>query len=1026
MAISSVIGKNKSWNLIQKLGEGDAGEVYLVEAILDQRQAVLKRPRKSAFSSDITRQAAQIRKEGEILSALNGLRPYLSVSKKISNVNIRAPLLLDRSDDGTEFSDRYFIVVEKASGFDFNVLAKTVRHTDSASLDSTYLRSLAECQDFPILVLLFGLASVLHMFEAIHKLNRVGENSDLGGIIWNDVKPEHLFWDPQADTITIIDWGNAQTLEADGFTKDRRYSRNNDYAQLLQTFSLFIQENKPELLSQIAWPETFLPSQNLKDLVIPLQKKIHELILVEKDLLASAYQKETDIIDEQNPEKSHLETLFAIQNEIIRLGGIPDYRRAETFCTNLANQLVSSGNFSEFSELSKLTCHLHEDKPLKWAILAEIANHSTQADVTTIPALTNASYAGLVEDWASTLWELKTAFLFSTEPVWMTNLVDLLRQVGLGLEPNQPTPLVALRRIIFTIQTQLQTLIDRLAKPSPVNSSNQLSLGDNGNEQSSSDEDISNKIKALENLIRLLRDEIANKWEELEPDPPDSGLEYSDLKRLLNMIQDPKLKETIIKITEQPASLVDMILSAWDNQDFDRARRGLRTLCLWDPQRQRVFLADRAIARSPAWLERIRLGPDKDSPTIDFVTELEIDGREIRNQVGTAAWLDLILETLAYIRKGKKTNELLVEKPEIIRLLPWLGQIDPRRYVPSQPARPILMDREKTSYSDEPLLQGIQEGSIGVDQDILLTDPLDTWAPEARGSSARAFTSFIRNLNGQLKQVALKIMRPDRLDYSLPLFREEVLILNLMKDVPGVTPLLECGFIRFDENLQIPADHQSIGARSMKGVAQRFSPDQATSFLTVLEQKAHQGWLPYLVIRKLDNKENLMWLCDSGYTRGQFIPIEESLRLALQICDILQVAHARKIVYRDHKLLHYYWSELYNGVFMIDWNVARYHPGGLSLSEIKFDLVQLGARAFHHIFTGRVAPGALADGPNRVEEIENAAQSYRTQWTYDDQRLPPALKQILENILAGEYDQIQSIRDELSQLYFELIAEEIN
>lgn len=56
-------GQRQSWNLIKKLGEGDAGEVYLVESLLDHRPAIVKRPRKGAFFSDVLRQASQIKKK---------------------------------------------------------------------------------------------------------------------------------------------------------------------------------------------------------------------------------------------------------------------------------------------------------------------------------------------------------------------------------------------------------------------------------------------------------------------------------------------------------------------------------------------------------------------------------------------------------------------------------------------------------------------------------------------------------------------------------------------------------------------------------------------------------------------------------------------------------------------------------------------------------------------------------------------------------------------------------------------------
>jgi serine/threonine protein kinase len=398
-------------------------------------------------------------------------------------------------------------------------------------------------------------------------------------------------------------------------------------------------------------------------------------------------------------------------------------------------------------------------------------------------------------------------------------------------------------------------------------------------------------------------------------------------------------------------------------------------------------------------------------------------GREIRNQVGPAVWLDLILDVLSQLRKSRKTGELLVERPEISRVMPWLENLEPRRYLPTQPARSIPLERVAITQAPDPILNGFQESQLGPGKDLLLADPLDTWAPEARGSSARAFIGFFRTANGQLKQHAVKIMRADRLEYALPLYREEVHILSILYNVPGVIPLLECGFIQLINGTQFPPDNRPLNARALTGNVQRFGPDQTSNFLSSLDARAHQGWLPYIAIPKLDNLENLMWLCDAGYTRGRFLPIEESLRLSLQICDILAVAHERNIVYRDHKLLHYYWQSLYNGIFMIDWNVARYYPGGLSQAEIQFDLVQLGARALHHIFTGRVAPGALADGPNRVEEIETAAQSYRAQWTYDDQRLPPSLKNVLENLLTGGYNRVARLREDLFQVYLQLIEE---
>jgi serine/threonine protein kinase len=66
--------------------------------------------------------------------------------------------------------------------------------------------------------------------------------------------------------------------------------------------------------------------------------------------------------------------------------------------------------------------------------------------------------------------------------------------------------------------------------------------------------------------------------------------------------------------------------------------------------------------------------------------------------------------------------------------------------------------------------------------------------------------------------------------------------------------------------------------------------------------------VPYLAIEQQEQANNLLLLCDTGYTRGRFLPLLDGLIIAIQICDLLDVAHSRNIVYRDHKILHYYWQ----------------------------------------------------------------------------------------------------------------------
>jgi serine/threonine protein kinase len=278
---------------------------------------------------------------------------------------------------------------------------------------------------------------------------------------------------------------------------------------------------------------------------------------------------------------------------------------------------------------------------------------------------------------------------------------------------------------------------------------------------------------------------------------------------------------------------------------------------------------------------------------------------------------------------------------------------------------------------------------------------------------------LLQDAEYQLREAAVKLMRMDQVNYSLPLFREEVLILTIMRDVPGISRLLECGFILLEEGAALPLD-SSTGTAQATGRVIRIGPDSYKEFMIRIEERIRDGWIPYLAIEKQRQEDSLLLMCDAGMTRGQYLPLVTLLQMTIQICDILQIAHERNIVYRDHKILHYYWLAEHNGIYMIDWNVARYHPKGLTQEEIQMDLVQFGARGLHHILTGRTAPGALPLGPTRPEDIDQAAHTYKAKWTYDDQRLSPGLRSILERVLAGEYASAAALGDDLKHTMIQL------
>jgi serine/threonine protein kinase len=1008
MPIGEIIsGQMFGWSIRTKLGEGDAGEAYLVESLSNRQQAILKRPRKSAFSSDIIRQANQIQSEGRVLRAFNGL------TINHTDISIHFPVLLDSSKPGTEFSERYFIVIEKAPGINLNAIAEAARGEASLSQDSIsppeeiqdriILQAIRQLQTIPDLLLIRILLGILYLFDFIHTHSINSPDLEAQGLIWNDVKPDHLFWEPKSHQLTVIDWGNGQPLSFDGTTPDRHFSIVNDYSQFIQSLGIFVEQVNPSLYTRLTWPSNFsianLISQSIKDLRANLELFLEE----ENGRLQFLREQEKSLLLTSYPTMISWDELENCQRQIQNMGELPDWKGAEKFATQLAALFVNEGNRNKLLEVCQKVSHIPEYDRIRWEIVQKIIQINIWPSLFPLPGQ-QALLSAIDADWPGTLWYLRLAAGDSNLPNWWSTLCDLIRQAQPEIGKNSLTPLVSLNRLILTLQSQM------MKKP-PVTGVELLSTE---KEQTISSE------PNLEDLVSTLKNKIARRWIELEPDPPNAGLEYTEIAEQIERIGmiEPPGKESLTKALCQPNALVEIILASWGRREFETARRGLRRLLLWDPDRQRVFLADKAISKAGTWLDQIQNGPESDESLHEFITRLELHGREIRNQVGAAGWLDQSLNAFSRLRRGASPADILLDFPDLRSELPWLLNYHPPRLRPS--SGPILLERNFSVEKTEWRLSETRIGSIGNGGELLLGEPLDTWASEARGSSARVFSGKLRADNQNYLTAAIKVMRPGKADYSLPLFQEEVQVLALMKDVPGVITPYEFGFIYLGEGYQIPEDDTSQSALDLQGDIFRINPLDVQTFLAEIRKRADSGWLPYIALPVEERRNNLIYLCDAGYTHGRFLSLKENLRMVIQILDILQLAHSRNIVYRDHKILHYYWSEEENGIKIIDWNVARRAAQGLSLVEKGADLVQFSARALHHILTGRPAPGALPVGPTRPDEIDQAANAYSPQWTFDDQRLPTRLKDIIQQALVGFYQQPSSLREELGSLFHDL------
>jgi serine/threonine protein kinase len=326
---------------------------------------------------------------------------------------------------------------------------------------------------------------------------------------------------------------------------------------------------------------------------------------------------------------------------------------------------------------------------------------------------------------------------------------------------------------------------------------------------------------------------------------------------------------------------------------------------------------------------------------------------------------------------------------------------------------------------------------FGPNQPIKLTEPLDTWlsaglrdfaVPEAAGSSARVFRLEYAPFAGDYADhPAIKVMRPDKRQYALPLFKNEIRILDLMRDVPGITPMLALGYMQVkegawpDEIAPLTTSlKEKASANQLQGLLDLYSPDETGDFLSELDARVADEWLAFIILPRRW-EDNLYLRCDAGYTRGEFhrtFSVGDALQAAYQISHIIQAAHERGIVYLDHKVLHYFWNHPRQQVFALDWNIGRQVANGNNQEVYEFDLLQFSARALHHLMTGRQAPGSVNVGPNKPEDILNAPVKYEPVWTYDDQkRLTGEEMALLTKAIQGGYHTAQELAHDLLELY---------
>ncbi|MFU8826364.1 MAG: phosphotransferase, partial [Brevefilum sp.] len=335
----TVQGLAHTWQVSDTpIGSGDAGEVYAVTRLEgSQVTGVMKKPARVATGGTIQRQAGQIAQEARALALLDGL----PASKA------HPPRLLDQAADFTHGTANYFIVSETAPGEDLNTLLADARQTG---------------QPFPRRVIMTVLDALFDMFSRAHQ----------AGVLWNDVKLEHIYWHNPTGRVGVIDWGNALFLNPEGQGTRPRWE---DYQQMVDTLGTFLQSAAPDLFVDLGWDEFLgktLDSMRVSTLArrIAYQQQVIALQVMENQSLIR-------VVLTSEPTLEGLRKISDYQQNLVKIGA-PWYRdEILQYCRALVETALAEGDIQTAVSATALVWEVFDNSlDLPWHLLREYCRHT--------------------------------------------------------------------------------------------------------------------------------------------------------------------------------------------------------------------------------------------------------------------------------------------------------------------------------------------------------------------------------------------------------------------------------------------------------------------------------------------------------------------------------------------------------------------------------------------------------------------------------------------------------------------------
>lgn len=589
----TVQGKTNTWRLSDKpIGSGDAGEVFAVTCVdHPEITGVLKKPARIATGGTLQRQAGQIAREGLALARLEGL----------PDCKAHPPRLLDQALDFTTGTANFFIVSETASGED---LAEMLN------------QSRINHKPFPRRVIITVLDSLFDLFARAHRT----------GILWNDVKLDHIYWHNPTGGVSVIDWGNAIFLAEKSDNLRRTPPRWEDYRQMVDTLGIFLQQNAPELFDDLGWDEFQGQELNLTSVSVLARRIAYQQEVVA--LRVMEFQALIKVILAAEPTLEGLQSIQKYQVILEQIGApwfsseVLDYARRL-----VENQLADEDRSAAVRTTTIVWDLFNESLNLPWHLFKEYCQQTTLLTDSLLPELTMFTFA---ERWSEALWTLAVIARKLEDAPWWNRLIPVIRQKALGVA--SPAPYQIGESVLAWAAAQGE-----------------------------------------ESLVAKLNAILLN-WRTKGNDLTVSPFDYELLDLVRGKSTLPRRIQSELKQTFAAGNeALRELFQAWVNLEWEAFPKALRRILGWDPDRWEILHLAEVVDEFQVWMQQIFTGPQPQETIPTFIDAMLTEIPPIERLLGSAPWYSTMLNALKAIRQGAATRDF---HPAVQAWYPWLLSIE--------------------------------------------------------------------------------------------------------------------------------------------------------------------------------------------------------------------------------------------------------------------------------------------------------------------------------------------------------------